>query len=39
MLEDGAAPIQADGAESAFVGKGHDSSPASKKRKAEDGQP
>ncbi|KNA25321.1 hypothetical protein SOVF_007610 [Spinacia oleracea] len=39
MVEDDAAPLQVDGAESAFAGEGRDSSPASKKRKAHDGQP
>ncbi|KNA07930.1 hypothetical protein SOVF_167070, partial [Spinacia oleracea] len=39
MVEDDVVPLQIDGAESSFRGEGHDSSPASKKRKAEDGQP
>ncbi|XP_056689029.1 uncharacterized protein [Spinacia oleracea] len=39
MVEDNTVPLQADGAESAFAGEGHDSSPASKKRKAGEGQP
>ena len=39
MVEDDVVPLQIDGAESSFRGEGHDSSPASKKRKAGDGQP